>query len=230
MRPLYLTIAAALTLAPSLVLAQGGLEAREKSRGNVAALEKDQNFVELEITIAEWVAPTDAKETSDRSKLEGPSDEVAKQIRALQQSGQLSSIQRVRLVSADGFTATAQIGSDHPRVVGTQFSPRGGAVNSIEYRSTGSVISLTPRLIDEGRIAVELEVNKSGLASDADSPVLAENGSGKPTRADSTRTFTLRTIGVARLGETVAVSGWESSKDGCLVLMSAKKVLSEPKK
>lgn len=219
-----LALTAAFVLLPLAQLsAQPPGSPREPSAPTVDLLENDHEFIEIEVTIAEWGTPVaEDLPTDEQLQLEGPRDEVAAQIDKLKQARRLTNVHRLRLVAPNRQTAMIQIGMDQPQVTSSQFGPRGTAVNSISYRSVGTLVRATPRTLHENRIAIDLEISKSGMSPSADAPVLAENDSGRQTKAESMRTLTVKTVAAVVSGHTVVVSGSQQPHQGELVLLSAR--------
>lgn len=186
----------------------------------------DVEFVEVEVTIADWTdAPQEKKDDKPAAelRLRDLSQQVADEVTALIRSGELVNVQHFRVITADNQTASIQTGAQTPRVTQSQQGPR-GTVNAVEYRSTGSQVTISTRLLPNDRIAFEFSLSRSNFSPQADGPVLSESPGGGTVKADSLQTLTLRTLALVPNGETALVSGLRDGQQGCLVLLSAKKI------
>jgi general secretion pathway protein D len=99
----------------------------------------------------------------------------------------LNSVTDVNIVSSptlmviDNRKATLQVGNEVPIVTQsavTVFQPGAPIVNSVTYRNTGIVLSITPRVGDNGRILLEVEQEASDVVrtdtSGIDSPTIQQ--------------------------------------------------------
>jgi general secretion pathway protein D len=110
---------------------------------------------------------------------------VGKDYRAVLNS--LSAVTDVQLVSTPRIlvlsnqTARLQVGDQVPVIIQSAVSTIGGAapiLNSVQYRDTGVVLSVTPRVGDQGRMFIEIEQEVSEVAgttsSNIDSPTIQQ--------------------------------------------------------
>ena len=99
----------------------------------------------------------------------------------------LSSITDVNIISSptlmvlDNKKATLQVGNEVPIVTQSAVAvlmPGSPIVNSVTYRNTGIVLSITPRVGDNGRILLEVEQEASDVVrtdtSGIDSPTIQQ--------------------------------------------------------
>jgi general secretion pathway protein D len=130
----------------------------------------------------------------------------------------LGSVATIQVVSApkiivlDNKTARIQVGDQVPTVSQSQQSTStGGApvLNSIDYRSTGVVLSVTPRISGEDRISLEVSQEVSSVAktssSTIDSPTIQQR------KFESA--LTLQSGGVVALGGLIS-SNFSESRSG----------------
>jgi type II secretory pathway component HofQ len=220
-----LTLSVALVLLPAAPLAAQLQTPAATGIAKVENLADDQAFFDVEVAIVQWASSKEeSKPDVPKPKLEGPREEVAARIAELQKAGQITGVQRVRLQMPEQRPGLVQIGLDQPRVTGAQLSPRGGTVNSIRYQSTGTLVEVVPRAMADSRIAVQLDLARSGIITPPEAPTFVESEAGGGLKADTTRTLTVRTIAVVNDGHTVVVSGSQQPDDGEIVLLSARKI------
>lgn len=98
----------------------------------------------------------------------------------------LNTITNVNVVSSpsltvmDNSTATLQIGDQVPITTQSASSVLvgGGVVNSVSYRDTGVILSITPRINESGRVLLDIEQEVSTVASttssNIDSPTIRQ--------------------------------------------------------
>jgi|GEM_PF-6764005 len=214
-----------LTLSLAIALLSSASLWAQIATPSIDELANDHQFFEIEVTIAQWTSPGgENRPIEPQLKLEGSREEVAAQITELQKAGSITNVHRVRLMAPDKLPATVQVGMEQPLVTGSQVSPRGVSVNSIQYHSVGTVVRVVPRALQENRIAVDVEVSKSGITTPENAPVLSGNESGRAIKADAKSNLTVRTIACVVSGQTVLVSGSHQPNEGEIVLLSAREV------
>src|SRR5690606_33164859 len=98
----------------------------------------------------------------------------------------LSSVTDVNVISSptlmvlDNKQATLQVGDEVPVLTQTATgvtTPDAPIVNSVNYRSTGIVLNVTPRIGDKGRILLEIEQEASDVVAsqtEIDSPTIQQ--------------------------------------------------------
>ena len=118
----------------------------------------------------------------------------------------LNSITDVNIISSptlmvlDNRKATLQVGNEVPIVTQsalTVLTPGSPIVNSVTYRNTGIVLSITPRVGDKGRILLEVEQEASDVVrtdtSGIDSPTIQQRR--------------IKTTGAVNDGESIILGG-----------------------
>lgn len=92
-------------------------------------------------------------------------------------------LSRPRIVVSDGGSATVNVGTDVPILTSTASDVSGGELGStivqtVQYRSTGVVLSVTPTVNGQGVVSLELSQEISNTSSDAipgiNSPVISQ--------------------------------------------------------
>lgn len=92
-------------------------------------------------------------------------------------------LSRPRIVVSDGSSATVNVGTDVPILTSTASDVEGGELGStivqtVQYRSTGVVLNVTPTVNGQGVVAMELSQEISNTSGDAipgiNSPVISQ--------------------------------------------------------
>jgi hypothetical protein len=91
-------------------------------------------------------------------------DKVAARIDELEAKGECESVSRIRLSTIDRLVTTARIGESRPVAVGRTSFPGGRDGRSFQMHETGTTVSLTPRIEDDGGVLVEITLETSRLA------------------------------------------------------------------
>ena len=133
----------------------------------------------------------------------GTLNEVRDLVSRLKDAGRLQSSREVRFVAFDGQSAFLKVGADKPQIVGINQTNM-GRMNSITYRSTGTVIEARPRIDTEKHIQVQLNYEASELAKADDVPI-SENNDGSSKSASSVVTRQLKTAAKFKNGGAAIV-------------------------
>lgn len=186
--------------------------AMAQERGQKSTPEVPQTsprVISVEVAILE-LAPSDAQSPTDKAPAEPESAEkLLARIQELEKQGKLTSVSRVRLTTVEGHPATAQYGERAAVPSGRQFASRAGGggqpVTTTVYSQAdfGTLIQAVPKLLADGGVLVELQVEKSSLARRTD----ADDAS---VPAGAT-TISTRTVLSIRDGQTVLASGLDAS-------------------
>lgn len=122
-------------------------------------------------------------------------------------AGVLDTSSRVRVVTAPsvhaetGATASFMVGNSVPTLGSIQFDDKGGARQSIEYRDTGVLFKVTPRVLDAS-------IGLSVLQEISDAAVTQSGVEGSPTITKRSLSTVLNTTS----GEWVILGGLKSLK------------------
>jgi hypothetical protein len=164
----------------------------------------------------------------------GTADEVRDLITRLKAASLVRKSREFRLLTTDGQTASTQSGSDRPSIIATQVSPLGAGrsgrsrpsvelqaptptpmpnepptpeqmvSNSIQMRSVGTQVQLTPRIDSAGGIMVQFNYSSSDLER-SPSVTLSEIPGRKPVMADITTTCQIQSTLRLKSGTAVVV-------------------------
>ena len=124
----------------------------------------------------------------------------------------LSAVTNVRIVSSPSLlvleneTATIKVGDQVPVKIQTLEKDAGGSVNSFEYRDTGVILKVKPRVNSAGLVTMELGQELSSVTA----------GSGSSTTESENPTFSQRSI-TSKVSvystQTVVLGGLISGQD-----------------
>lgn len=159
-------------------------------------------------------------------------DEVRESVSRLKGAESLRNSREYRIVALDGQSASAQVGSNLPRVIATATS-ESVQTNSITYEPTGTLIKLRPLIDAEGYIQVSLHYAASHMEKSNDTRIMIP-AAGDATFADVIVTSQINTTARLKSGTAVVVhnqafTGSESGGAGGhtkLVLLGAQLVES----
>ena len=144
-------------------------------------LDRRPRTVEVEVTIAEVLAPKDGKDLT-------PADLAAAEALVKDGKGQ-----RIKLTSVEGQPVTTQTGGNRPYAGGSTvvrggFGKEGGGVpfaqKSISYHAVGTTVKVTPRIGSEDTVSLDLSVQESKVRP-------AEEEGGVPSFDNNTLTTRL---------------------------------------
>ena len=177
--------------------------------------------LEFEVTFARWTLAKDAEMpalTADKIDLA-----------ALEKSGQLSVMQRMKVTTLSETSATFQLGERRAEVTGVAFGGgRGGAgpvQSQVNYSQFGTMLKVTGRVEADERIVAELSFERSAPRDGNRGPVIGEV-QGEKVRAAEATTMVVKTQFAAASGKTVVLSAAaqqsEASREVEVVTVTAK--------
>ena len=145
--------------------------------------------------------------------LSASSSEVSVLIRALAARRQVHILSRPQIRTLDNQIAEIQVGQQVPRVNGfTTFGALGTAVPTTEFVDTGIILTVTPRINDEGNIVMEISAVKSTLTAQG-VPLIVDPTTGSVIESPIIDITTARaTVGVPN-GQTVVLGGMITKND-----------------
>src|SRR5262249_40342873 len=127
-------------------------------------------------------------------------------IRALKTQGRIDILSRPQIQTTDNQTALVNIGQYVPYVTGTAITATGLGTNTINYRSVGVIMEVTPRISPDGTLLIRGVPEVSSLA-----PTRSRLGNGQTATQFNVQHF--ETTVSARDGETVAIGGMIQKRD-----------------
>ncbi len=160
-------------------------------------------------------APIDLRSASNR---------IGARLTGLMKDRAIEIVNRGQLVTLDAQPAFMQLGQREPRVNGVQVTPR-GRTNSIVMENVGMIAVFMPYLHDNGRISLEVDLQKSQLGPVEDGPVVAELSDGEKVRTPEVQTLVVQTAVTVAPGQAVALAGMNTRLNArrteLLILVSA---------
>jgi type II secretory pathway component GspD/PulD (secretin) len=110
----------------------------------------------------------------DDRQLAGPFEQVAKGLEALSKQNALSYYRQMRVELLENREGTVQVGEEKPRVNGYIPTGQSGlATPVIQQRAVGTIITVTPRVVDAHKVLLELVVRDDRLGLPEDGLQLA---------------------------------------------------------
>jgi type II secretory pathway component GspD/PulD (secretin) len=170
-------------------------------------LDRRTRLVAVEVTLLDLAAD---KEVDDKG-LTGPAADVTAKIADMQKRGQVAAVTRLQLTAAENHASEARHGESKPMVVGVTRRGDGVASRSITYRNTGTQVSLTPRLGQDGTVYLDLNVESARLHTPADGVMIGQDEKGEALRAAEVLLAKVSAKVAVAPGQVVAVEGMQSS-------------------
>jgi type II secretory pathway component GspD/PulD (secretin) len=163
--------------------------------------------LKLHVLLAEIApppAPAAAEPRDEKAEQRAPEagSEVERRIAALKHQRRLHVVAEPLITVLDNQAAFFQVGRREPRVTGQTATPR-GQVRQFSMEDVGTVLGVTPRIRDDGSVAMEMDVEASYLGPEAEGAVIAEGPDGAEIRTPPVQTIKLQTTVTARDGEAV---------------------------
>jgi general secretion pathway protein D len=152
-----------------------------------------------------------------RAKSGDSNTAVRRRLAALAGSGQLRILNRAQVTTLDNQPAFIHVGRRIPVPRSTATTAAGARTMSMSYEDTGVIVGVTPRISRGGRVAMEINVEKSGLGSTARGGNPGGSPGGAPDPGNVARPPQNDSI---RLQTTVNLADGESTVIGGLAVES----------
>ncbi len=131
-------------------------------------------------------------------------------LRALQSQGKMQVLSRPQVLASDNQPASIEVGQRVPFVTNSRISDQGSVFNTISYENVGIILSLTPRINDDGFVKLDVAPEISSLS---DSTVQISEGLNAPVfNSRSAQT----TVSVQD-GHTIIIGGLITTNDSTRV-------------
>lgn len=137
--------------------------------------------------------------------LSASSESVSVLIRALQQTRRLEVLSRPQVMTMDNQLAQVFVGQDVPTITASQLT-QFGTQNSVVYRETGLILTVTPRISPDKLVVMEIQAEKSAVGPDSEGIPIAVS-EGEVIRSPRIDRITARTVISALDGQTVVLGG-----------------------
>lgn len=168
------------------------------------ALDEAPPMVRIDAAIVE-VKLTSDKDAGASATAIGK-DGIDAQIQSLKKSGELQVLCRPSIMTLENQPAYLQVGSREPVVTGTAMSSR-GAVHSVTKENVGTILGVTPRRADDGRVVLQIDVESSQLGPAEEGVVISAPAQGPPIRAPRVSTMTVQSTLSVPDGQTARLGG-----------------------
>jgi len=195
-------------------------------------LDRQPRPVAVEVFVVELPAKkADDKEAGlDEKEFSGALDDVAKNLEALRQKGQVAAVKHVQLTALEGQSASVNLGESKPYVIGSNISAAGRVMRSITYKNTGTQVRVTPQVADN-TVTLDLNVQDSRMMIPEDGVVIGSDEKGNPVRAPEFPVTSLTSnVGVASGKAVLAKDTKTADKSGrgrILIVVGARVAGSE---
>ncbi len=143
--------------------------------------------------------------------LSAASDSVNLLIRALEEEGRAQILSRPQVMALNNQPAFIQVGQDIARYSGSTSTNTGVSQNVTDV-PTGLILSIEPRINDDGVVVMTVDADKSELGSELDGTRLSDGSGGTFVVKPINRTTAQTTIS-AKSGQTVVIGGLITNKD-----------------
>lgn len=144
--------------------------------------------------------------------LSASSRNISLLIRAMQEDRQLRILSRPVIRTMDNQPSFIQVGQRVPRIIGSTVGNFGQS-NQISLENVGLILGVTPRISPDGRVAMEIDAEKSKVGPEEEGIPVGTSPEGTVIRSPRVDTITAQaTVSVAD-GETVVLGGLISTEE-----------------
>ena len=183
----------------------------EEIKAILPALDQPPRQIAFEVIFADLPAMADDGETQN-----GPPDSEAVWLSRLKNpEGKITAkTSKLRLTATENQKAMVQFGEQTPVATGVQqaFGGRGGPVErtaTFRQTATGTIVQCTARVLEDGTIIAELDIERSRLAPEGGA-VLDESDDRGTLRTPAQLTTTCKTTLKLKPGQPRVISGLKS--------------------
>jgi hypothetical protein len=130
-------------------------------------LDRRPHSVAVEVFIVELPMKKDGDKDKrpDEKDFSGPTDDVAKRLDTMMKKGQVVGFKRIQLRTLEGQLGSLMLGETKPYARGP---------NTITYRNVGTQVKVTPRVMADGSVTLDLNVQDSRGRDSATMPGITE--------------------------------------------------------
>ena len=140
--------------------------------------------------------------------LSAANESISVLLRALQGEGRVQVLSRPTIMTMDTEPAFVQIGQTTSRITGSQNLGNGGGVsNSVVDTEVGLLLTVQPRVNQDGLISMTVDTENSALGEAEDGVPVAVDNNGNPVKSPNINITTASTTLSARSGQTVVFAG-----------------------
>jgi type II secretory pathway component GspD/PulD (secretin) len=171
----------------------------------LAELDRSPRVIAIDIFLLDVTLKKDQTEF-DTKPLNGPLADVEKRIAELRKDGTLTGSRRIQLSGVENQKTYLQVGETKPMVMGVSASKIGGTSQMIQYRNTGTIVDLTPRVAPDGVVLLTIKVEESRLHTPDSGPVIGTTEKG-PIYASETVMSNLNSQMSLHPGQALVATG-----------------------
>jgi type II secretory pathway component GspD/PulD (secretin) len=198
-------------------------------------LDRKPNSVAIELFVVELPAKKadDKDKGPDEKDLSGTIDEVAERLDAMSKKGLIAGVKRIQLTALEGQTGSLTLGESKPFVMGSTVTATGIARRQITYRNIGTQIKVTPQVMADKSVTLDLNV-QDNRSRNSETATVGNDEKGNPIPAPEFILTSLNgKVSVASGKAVLAKDAKVTSKEGqgqTLIVVGARVVESDAKR
>jgi type II secretory pathway component GspD/PulD (secretin) len=169
----------------------------------------------------------DGKDGFDLSVLAGAKDQVENQLGKLAKEGRLTVANHFHTTALSNRQSFEQQGAQVPRVTSSNVT-ESGRISTTTLDNIGSLVRVTPRVMENDRIKLELDVEKSYIGAEEKGVVTAKFNNGEEVRSARYFTMVFKNEVAVPNGKVVTVEGTErpaTDEDGNFQILVAAEIV-----
>jgi type II secretory pathway component GspD/PulD (secretin) len=192
----------------SLLLINAAPSAFDEVLKVLEQIDRRPQLVSVEVQVLTVAAAKgEEKKELDPRELTGETKQVQAKVRELQKQGLVGETRLLQITAAENQPARVLVGEIKAFVVGVIVRPGGAVSRNINYRNTGTTLSVTPRNASDKGVTLELKAEDSRMHFPEDAPPVGNDEKGQPIRAPEFTSANVETKLAVPAGHTVAVEG-----------------------
>ena len=202
------------TVSNSLVVG-GPIEAVDVVRKLVAELDHAARMILLEVVIGD-VPPAKSESGTSGDIQSSKADEGRRQAGTARPEDirhEMEILIQAQLTTLDNQPAYLQVGRREPRIMSANVTPQ-GRTNSFTVENVGTIVTFTPRVGIDGKVALQLDIEDSRLGPMEEGLVIFAPSEGEAVRSPYMDSLKVQTTLHIPDGQTVVVSGMARQKAG----------------
>jgi type II secretory pathway component GspD/PulD (secretin) len=192
-------------------------------------LDQAPKVVAIDVWIVDVQKPReriDGKGGFDQTLLTGAKSDVEAQLGKLSKDGRLTVVNRFHTTALSNRQSFEQQGARVPRITASTLSANGRA-SATTLDNVGSLVTVTPKVLDDGRIKLELNVEKSYIGAEEKGVVITKFNTGEEVRSPRYFTLVFKNEVAVPNGQVVKLESTErpeTEEDGSFVVLVAAEV------
>jgi type II secretory pathway component GspD/PulD (secretin) len=148
------------------------------------ALDRRPHLIAVDILVAETPAKKgEAEKGLDEKDFTGPAADVLAKVEALQKKGQIGSLTHLQLTAVENQPVSVTVGGSKAYTTGMTARAGGPVARMISYRSVGTTVKVTPQVVADKVVMLDLDVQDARPHVPDDGPVIGKDENGAPVRA-----------------------------------------------